>query len=114
MEACYGGMDLMERSCAVARGKDINISHPHSSGPPGVFCIYFYNHARRLRLEKLLYLELSRSPNGFFKGLLDPGGGFNNETVSEVRRLQIYNGYRALCNGHSPTDKNVRSGVTVM
>ena len=33
---------------------------------PGVFCTYFYNHARRLRLEKLLYLELPRSPNGFF------------------------------------------------
>jgi hypothetical protein len=28
-------------------------------GPPGVFCTYFYNHARRLRLEKLLYTELS-------------------------------------------------------
>jgi hypothetical protein len=25
MEACYGGTDVMERSCAVARGKDINI-----------------------------------------------------------------------------------------
>jgi hypothetical protein len=24
MEACYGGTDVMERSCAVARGKDIN------------------------------------------------------------------------------------------
>ena len=24
-EACYGGADVMERSCAVARGKDINI-----------------------------------------------------------------------------------------
>jgi hypothetical protein len=24
MEACYGGADVMERSCAVARGKDIN------------------------------------------------------------------------------------------
>ena len=23
-EACYGGTDVMERSCAVARGKDIN------------------------------------------------------------------------------------------
>jgi hypothetical protein len=22
--ACYGGTDVMERSCAVARGKDIN------------------------------------------------------------------------------------------
>ena len=43
-----------------------NISHPHSSWTPGVFYTYFYNHAHRLRLEKLLYLELSRSPNGFF------------------------------------------------
>jgi hypothetical protein len=38
--------------------------------PPGVFYTCFYNHARRLRLEKLLYLELPtgwarRSPNGF-------------------------------------------------
>jgi hypothetical protein len=24
MEACYGGTDVMERSCAMARGKDIN------------------------------------------------------------------------------------------
>jgi hypothetical protein len=24
MEACYGGTDAMERSCAVARGIDIN------------------------------------------------------------------------------------------
>jgi hypothetical protein len=24
MEPCYGGMDVMERPCAVARGKDIN------------------------------------------------------------------------------------------
>jgi hypothetical protein len=49
---------------------------------------YFYKHACRLRLKKLLYLELSRSPNGFFKlkSLLDPGGrfaygGFRGETV---------------------------------
>ena len=43
------------------------ISHPHSSWTPGVFYTYFYNHAHRLRLEKLLYLEPSRSSNGFFK-----------------------------------------------
>jgi hypothetical protein len=30
-----------------------------------VFYTYFYNHARRLGLEKILYLEVSRSPNGF-------------------------------------------------
>ena len=80
-------------------------SHRNSRGTPGVFYTYFYNHAHRLRLEKLLYLELSRSSNGFLKPLLDPGGGFTYETaarrfqkrngryetVSEVKRLRIYN-----------------------
>jgi hypothetical protein len=28
MEACYGGTDVMERSCAVARGIDINTPPP--------------------------------------------------------------------------------------
>jgi hypothetical protein len=28
MEACYGGTEVMERSCAVARGKDINTTTP--------------------------------------------------------------------------------------
>jgi hypothetical protein len=32
MEACYGGTDVMERSCAVARGKDINTQLPPISG----------------------------------------------------------------------------------
>jgi hypothetical protein len=27
---------------------------------------------------KNYYIELSRSPNGFFKALLDPGGGFTS------------------------------------
>jgi hypothetical protein len=27
MGACYGGTDVMERSCAVARGIDINIGY---------------------------------------------------------------------------------------
>jgi hypothetical protein len=59
-------------------------------GPPGYFThISIYSHARRLHLEKLLYTELSRSSYGFFKPLLDPGGGF----TSEVKRVQIYNGY---------------------
>jgi hypothetical protein len=44
-----------------------------------------YNHVRRLRLEKLLYLpaELSRLPNGHFKPLLDLGSGcgFKSETA---------------------------------
>ena len=42
---------------------------------------YFYNHAHRLRFEKLLYLELPKSPNGFFLVLLVPGGGFRSETA---------------------------------
>jgi hypothetical protein len=58
----------------------------HSSSTPGVFYKYFYNHAHRLRLEKLLYIELSRNSNGYFKPLLDPGGGFTSETAA--RRFQ--------------------------
>ena len=57
------------------------ISPFHSRGTPGVFYTYFYNHAYCLRLEKLLYLELSRSSSGRFKPLLDPGGGFTSETA---------------------------------
>jgi hypothetical protein len=96
-----------------------------SSWAPGVFYTYSYNHARRLRLEKVLYIGLPRISNGYFKPLLDPGGGFTSETavrwfqkwngryvtVSEVRRLKIYNGYMQRpfpnrhkrpfgCNGH--------------
>jgi hypothetical protein len=44
--------------------------------------MFLDNHARRLRLEKLLYLELSRSPNGFFNPLPDPGGGFTSVLIS--------------------------------
>ena len=43
------------------------VSKLNSSWALGVFYTYFYNHAHCLRLEKLLYLELSRSSNGFFK-----------------------------------------------
>jgi hypothetical protein len=66
----------------------IHISPRDSSWTPGVFCTYFYNHTRRLRLEKLklVYLELSRIPDGFLKVLLDPGGGFTSETAA--RRSQ--------------------------
>jgi hypothetical protein len=32
-EACYGGTDVMERSCAVARGKDINSAQAGGWGP---------------------------------------------------------------------------------
>jgi hypothetical protein len=39
------------------------------------------NPARRVRLENFLYLELSRSSNGYFKVLLD-----RRTAVSEVKR----------------------------
>jgi hypothetical protein len=72
----------------IRRGRGIigatipsNFSGVNSSSTPGVYYTYFYNHARRLRLEKkLLYIELSRSSNRYFKPLLDPGGGFRSET----------------------------------
>jgi hypothetical protein len=60
--------------------------------PPGYFIdiSLIFNHARRLRLKKLLYLELSRISNGFFKPLRGSSGGFTFETaaaaVSEVKR----------------------------
>jgi hypothetical protein len=48
---------------------------------PQLFYTYFYNHAHRLRLEKLFYIELFNSSNGFLKPLLDPGDGSNTETA---------------------------------
>jgi hypothetical protein len=56
------------------------VSGRHSSLPLRNFIhiSIIYNHARRLCLEKLLYIELSRSSNGYFKPLLDPGGGFTS------------------------------------
>jgi hypothetical protein len=52
----------------------------------------FYNgHTHRTRLEKLLYIELSRSSNGYFKPLLDPGGpfGFRSKAVINLWRLCV-------------------------
>jgi hypothetical protein len=54
-----------------------------------MFYTYFYNHAHRLLLAKLLYIELSRSFNRYFKPLLDPGGGFTSEAAA--RRFQKQN-----------------------
>jgi hypothetical protein len=61
---------------------------------PGKFHAYFYKHAYRIRLEKLLYIELSRtrSPNGYFKPLLDPGTRSNSDIAA--RRFQKRNGYK--------------------
>jgi hypothetical protein len=78
------------------------------------FYTYSYIHAHRLRLEKLLYLGLSRTYNGFLKPLLDPDGGFNSETAE--RRFRNLNGrYTAISELKWPlhggfggeTDKNL-------
>jgi hypothetical protein len=50
------------------------------------------NHARRFHLEKLLYLELFRSPIGYFKPLQDPSSSFRkrngrNITVPDLKWL---------------------------
>jgi hypothetical protein len=68
-------------ACQSLGNGPLHISRRDSSWTPGVFYTCFYNHARRLRLGKLLYLELSRSSSGFFLALLDPGGGFRSETA---------------------------------
>ena len=47
-------------------------------GPPGYFTHISITTpiVPALKNDYTRYLELSRSPNGFFKVLLDPGGGF--------------------------------------
>ena len=68
-----------ERTLVSVREWPLHISDIEQVSTPQLFYTHFYNHAHSLRLEKLLYLEPSRSPNGFFKPLLDPGGGFRSE-----------------------------------
>ena len=96
----YKAYKVLRYEYCVTQYDRRQISELNSSWTPGVFYTYLYNHAHRLRLENLLYVELSRSSNGYFQPLLDPGGGFRSETavtryitVSEVKRLKIYNGY---------------------
>jgi hypothetical protein len=64
------------------------ISPRDSSPTPGICYTHPHNHARLLRLEKLLYLELPRNSNGFFKPLLDPGGGLTTETAARRSELK--------------------------
>jgi hypothetical protein len=73
-----------ERKRLSVREWPLHISGVDSFQTPQLFCTYFYNHAHRLRLEKLLYIELSRSSIGFLKPLLDPGDGFTSETAEAV------------------------------
>jgi hypothetical protein len=70
--ACFLSVAPRLRGAGTYQHKGVDISPPLSRGTPGVFYTYFYNHAHRLRLEKLLYLELStRSTNGFLKPLVE-------------------------------------------
>jgi hypothetical protein len=59
-----------------------DISDLDLDSTPQLFYTYSYNQAHRLRLEKLLYLELSRSSNGIFKLLPDPGDRFISKTAA--------------------------------
>jgi hypothetical protein len=85
------------------------------------------DHARRLHLKKLSCLRQSlvEVPTDFLNHfwiqvmaslLQPPNGGFRSETAV-TRRFRKQNGQKFssyVFNGHSPTDKIVRSGVTVM
>ena len=51
MEACYGGTDVMERSCAVARGIDIN-----SAG----INIIQYGYCTRFPISKCRYYNYNK------------------------------------------------------
>jgi hypothetical protein len=55
MEACYGGTDVMERSCAVARGIDIN----NSDVGVGVFDWFYFSSASGSELPGGVCLGLS-------------------------------------------------------
>jgi hypothetical protein len=70
----------------------LHISELYSSWTPVVFYTCFYNHAHRPRLENLLCTKLPRSSSGYFKPLLDPGGGFTSKTAA--RRFQKRGGYK--------------------
>jgi hypothetical protein len=68
---------------AARRKIDISIyQSPSFKWAPGVFCTSFYNHACRLRLEKLLYRGFLEVPADMTVSLLKlPHGGFRSETA---------------------------------
>jgi hypothetical protein len=84
-----------------------DVSGVLSSYARGVFHAFFYNHVRRLRIEKILYLEPSRSSSGYLNHF------WIQVAVSEVKR-PLGNRSRSekvIFNGHSPTETSARSGV---
>jgi hypothetical protein len=66
-------------------------------------------------VQKHLFTEPpSRSPNEFFKPLLDQGDGFASETAEQRFQMKRTKWNCYVFNGNSPTDVSVRSGVTAM
>jgi hypothetical protein len=78
------------RGCLGSAATAAHTSGLDSRPTPQVLytCPCFYNHTHRLRLEKPLHEELSRS-NGHLKPLLEPGDRFHSETAT--RRFQKRN-----------------------
>ena len=81
---------VSEGRCVCTNGVCMHVNDNFLSWALGAFHTCFYNHARRLRLEKLLYIGVSRSPNGFFKCfwiqvavslLKPPHGGYRSKTA---------------------------------
>jgi hypothetical protein len=80
------------------KDKDVGILTPkahghfsvvYSSYPPGYFTHIPITTPVVSALKKLLYIELSRSSSGYFKPLLDPGGGFASAaSETAARRFQ--------------------------
>ena len=79
---------LNKRHWHLASDTDTHVSDLDGVCTPQLFYTCFYKHTHRLRLEKLLCVELSSSSNGFLKPLPlpDPGDGFTSETPE--RRFQ--------------------------
>ena len=79
-------------------------------GPRGIFIHIssFYNHVHRLRLKKILYLELSRSFHGFLKALLDFFKYFRSETVI----IKNYNGCISVFHSSSPLGYFIHISIT--
>jgi hypothetical protein len=74
MEACYGGTDVMERSCAMARGKDINRL---------AATVRCNGRGRWPKVTRLPYLDLSQLDRGSIK-ISYWGRGVGNDSKTLV------------------------------
>jgi hypothetical protein len=73
-----------------------DFSHPDSSGPPEIFHTYFYNHAHRLHLKRLL--SILEVPTDFFNHFWiqvavllpkPPNGSFRIETAKNLTAIYL-------------------------